>query len=309
MDPFFSRHSSSALLSREPQPEASNEIKTETTETYGRAGAPLGFRLGNGGAGYTGLLRHLCEAFIQARGDAFRIEWVANHSRHTHIALLANIVQVALTYEPEWEDLSIAEGWARRVTRAFHDRFVLVGPRANPAGVLAGGDIKFALRAIARLGNQDGNKCVLVHTRGDGSATHYKELQLWGISGVDLATSQTWRQRVPLTPYEALVHADRHGAYLLTDRATFLTAQKERVIPDLVPYVEHSEHLLNPCSALINIKAERNHLAVDFAHWLGAEDAQEIIGKHGRDWPTKLPVFATKAQPEVDRKYALTAQI
>ena len=171
-------------MSREPQPEVSNLINTSTTETYGRPSAPLAFRLGNGGAGYTGLLGALCRAFIHAHNDKFRIEWVTNHSRHTQIALLGGIVQVGLTYEPDWEDLSIAEGWAKRVTRVFNDRFALVGPISNPAGVIVDSDIKFALRAIAHHGYRNGK--VSVHTRGDGSATYYKELQLWG---AEVATS------------------------------------------------------------------------------------------------------------------------
>jgi hypothetical protein len=115
-------------LRPEPDPQVYNLINTSTTAMYGDATAPLGFRLGNGGAGHTGLLRELCEAFNRHYDTAFRIEWVINHSRHTQIALLDEIVQVALTYEPGWEDISIAEGWAERVTIEFHDEFMLVGP-------------------------------------------------------------------------------------------------------------------------------------------------------------------------------------
>ena len=280
---------------------------------YGDATAPLGFRLGNGGAGHTGLLRELSKAFIQRHDEKFRVEWVINHSRHTQIALLGDIVQVALTYEPEWEDIGIAEGWADRVTMAFHDRFILVGPASNPAKISAGADIKVVMREIATHGEKSGavraHREALFHSRGDGSATHYKELQLWGLCGVDLAYAKSWRRRIPLTPYEALRRADQDEAYAITDRATFLTAKKNDMASNLRVYVEDGEYLLNPCAALINLKAPKNRLAREFAHWLASEEAQRIIENFGKRWRLQLPIFAPKNRTQVEKKYALVAKL
>lgn len=281
---------------------------------YGDATAPLGFRLGNGGAGHTGLLRELSEAFIKCHDERFRIEWVINHSRHTQIALLGDIIQVGLTYEPEWEDVSITEGWAERVTMAFHDRFILVGPVSNPANVSPGVDIKAAMREIAVHGENSTGAAsapqnALFHSRGDGSATHYKELQLWGLCGMDLAYAGPWRRRISLTPYEALRRADRDGAYAITDRATFLTAAKDSVVSNLRVYVEDGKHLVNPCAALINLKAPRNRLAREFAHWLASAEAQEIIENLGKGWKLGLPIFAPRSRIQVERRYALVAKL
>ena len=281
---------------------------------YGDATAPLGFRLGNGGAGHTGLLRELSEAFIGRHDKKFRIEWVINHSRHTQIALLGDIVQVGLTYEPEWEDLGIAEGWAERATTAFHDRFILVGPASNPANVSARADIKVAMREIATHGEKlrvaaAAHQKAIFHSRGDGSATHYKELQLWGLCGMDLAYAKSWRQRIPLTPYEALRRADQDGVYAITDRATFLTAKRDGVVSNLMVYVEDGKHLVNPCAALINLKAPSNRLAREFAHWLASEEAQDIIENFGKKWKLRLPIFAPRSRDQVERRYALVAKL
>lgn len=280
---------------------------------YGDPTAPLGFRLGNGGAGHTGLLRGLCEAFIERHDKKFRIEWVINHSRNTQIALLGDIVQVGLTYEPEWEDIGIDEGWAERVTMAFHDRFMLVGPASNPANVSAGADIKVAMRKIATHGEKSRSNGALqealFHSRGDGSATNYKELQLWGLCGMDLAHANSWRQRIPLTPYEALRRANQDGAYAMTDRATFLTAAKYGAVSNLKVYVEDGKHLINPCAALINLKAPRNPLARRFAHWLASEQAQGIIENFGKKWRLQLPIFAPKSRTQVEGRYALVAKL
>ncbi len=309
LSPLLSRYASSVVLQHEPHPTASNEISTTSLDTYGHPTAPLAFRIGNGGAGYTGILRHLSEAFIRAHNNKFRIEWVANHSRHSLIALCGDVVQVALTYEPEWDGHTIAEGWASRVASVFNDRFVLVGPRSNPARVSIDSDIKLALRAIALQGNEDTSaQKVLFHTRGDGSATFYKELQLFGLSGVDVSTANDWRCRLPLSPYEALIRANKDGAYLLTDRATLLTALRDGVIPDLVPYVEQGHHLRNPCSALVNERAPSNSLALAFAKWLGGEAAQTIVKTYGMTWSTGLPIFAGGEQIELDQVYSLTAR-
>lgn len=303
-DPIFSRyHAGSFIAAPEPDPSVSNSIDTAATAVYGDAAAPLGFRLGNGGAGHTGILKALCEAFIRKHNGGFRIEWVINHSRHTEAALLGDIVQVALTYEPEWEQIGIDEGWAERVTMAFHDRFVLVGPRSNPAGVVPGTDIKLAMRTIA----SSKSKPVLFHSRGDGSATHYKELQLWGLSGVDLANAPSWRQRIPLTPYDALCRADKDRVYVLTDRATFLTVQKDGAAPSLRAFVEDGKHLLNPCAALVNKKAPSNDLAREFAQWLGSNEAQSIIRDFGKSWPSGRPIFAPRDREQVQKKYGLLA--
>jgi ABC-type tungstate transport system permease subunit len=260
-----------------------NLINTSTTAMYGDATAPLGFRLGNGGAGHTGLLRELCEAFNRHYDTAFRIEWVINHSRHTQIALLDEIVQVALTYEPGWEDISIAEGWAERVTIEFHDEFMLVGPAWNPASVALGTDIRIAMRETATHGERFSEADhALFHSRGDGPATHYKELQLLGLCGMDLAHARPWRSPIPLTPYEALRRASEEGAYALTDRATFLTVARDGAASNLRVYVEDGKHLVNHCAALINLKAPMNSLAIEFARWLASEEARETIENFGK---------------------------
>ena len=234
---------------------------------------PILFRIGNGGAGYTRILKVLCTKFIWTHGSDFRIGWVANHSRHSHIALLADVVQVALTYEPEIEELAVREGWCRRVQApAFWDHFVLVGAKFNPASLQPGCSIGEALKTIAETG-------ALFQTRGDGSATFERETKLWKAAGIDTA-SATWLQTHAVPPYEALKKASQDGAYILTDRGTFLTAKQDGSIPELVVYVEGGKELLNPCSALTNTKVADSpgqRMAERFAEWLGGETAQSLI--------------------------------
>jgi ABC-type tungstate transport system permease subunit len=126
---------------------------------------------------------------------------------------------------------------------------------------------------------------------------------------VDLAHVKPWRRRIPLTPYEALRRADQDGAYAITDRATFLTAAKDGVVSHLRVYVEDGKHLINPCAALINVKAPQNRLAREFAHWVASGEAQEIIQSFGKKWRLRLPIFAPKSRVQVERRYALVAKL
>ncbi|SMY21463.1 unnamed protein product [Zymoseptoria tritici ST99CH_1A5] len=312
--PWVSRHYDSRLLNQDHD-SLLEHITTTDQAVYGDPSNPISFRIGNGGAGYTGLLQHLCEAYINETSGDFRIGWVANHSRHSQIALLADVVQVALTYERANEDVSIAEGWARRVCRVFNDHFILVGPKAIDTSFSS---ISAALRSIARSHKQESLNSVAhgnpirFHSRGDGSATFAKEQELWKAAGVDESRSD-WIETWPLVPYQALVKAEEDQAFLLTDRSTFLTAKKESVIPNLKCWVEGGSALLNPCSVMVGTfepeGVERMLLrnAATFAEWLGGKAAQEIVRKYGRKWELGKPLFTTGDQEEFDVEDRLDA--
>ena len=161
--------------------------------------------------------------------------------------------------------------------------------------------IYLALRAIAAHARQTGRP--VTHFRGDGSSTSYKEMQLWGASGVDLSESGPWRKHLPLAPYNALVEADQQGVYIITDRATFLTVRRDGAARSICVYVQRGSQLLNLCSALVNLKTsddERWPLAREFAQWLGEGEAQAIVTNYGRRWPTGVPLFAPKHENEMD---------
>jgi len=310
-NPLFKRYANSAIQVSDTYPGVSNSVNTTAVATYGDPSHPAAFRLGNGGAGHTGILRLLCETFITSRGGGFSIEWVSNHSRHSQIALLGNIVQVALTYEPAYEDLSVREGWAKKVARMFNDHFILVGPVSNPAGVIVDGKIAEAMRAIATYGasRPQGQKNGVFQTRGDGSATFYKELALFKHAGINLGTAKSWRLTKPGTPYEALMRADREGAYIITDRATYLTAKRDKVLASTVPLIEGGPELLNPCSALINTRAPYNARAREFAAWLGGGEVQQIVRRYGQKWSVATPIFTPATQDDMIRADRLVSKL
>ena len=104
----------------------------------------------------------------------------------------------------------------------MYNYFVLCGPSADPAGVKNAADVKAAFKAIA-----DGKYTFI--SRGDGSGTHTKELSLWpeelGITAEaeSFKDYTDWYISANTGMGACLVMAEEMGAYILTDKATFLT--------------------------------------------------------------------------------------
>lgn len=104
----------------------------------------------------------------------------------------------------------------------LYNFFVLCGPSADPAGVQAAATVKDAFAAIAE------GKYPFV-SRGDSSGTHTKEISLWpeelGITtdAESVADYADWYTYSNAGMGVCLTMAEEMGAYILSDKATFLT--------------------------------------------------------------------------------------
>ena len=136
-----------------------------------------------------------------------------------------------LVHSKSQEEAFIADGFGRIVDGFEAERlsfiynyFVLCGPSADPAGVEAAASVLDAFAAIAE------GKYAFV-SRGDGSGTHTKELALWpaelGIAkeAETFAAHTKWYNSANTGMGACLVMAEQMEAYILTDKATFLTFQ------------------------------------------------------------------------------------
>jgi len=94
------------------------------------------------------------------------------------------------------------------------NRFLIVGPPQDPAGVRWETNVLNALRKIYLKG-------ALFVSRGDNSGTHKKELELWQAAGLD-PRGQPWYLESGSGMGATLVLASEKGAYTLTDLGTFL---------------------------------------------------------------------------------------
>ena len=136
-----------------------------------------------------------------------------------------------LVHSKSQEEAFISEGFGRVVEGFETERisflynyFVLCGPSADPAGAKTAASVKDAFKAIA-----DGKYTFI--SRGDNSGTHTKELTLWptelGITkeAESFAAYSEWYNSANAGMGVCLTMAEQMEAYILTDKATFLTFQ------------------------------------------------------------------------------------
>ena len=116
----------------------------------------------------------------------------------------------------------IVEGQEAERLSYMYNFFVLCGPADDPAGVKNAEDVMAAFAAIA-----DGGYTFV--SRGDGSGTHTKELALWpaelGITEEQesFAAYTEWYVSSNAGMGVCLTMAEETGAYILSDKATYLT--------------------------------------------------------------------------------------
>src|SRR6184192_1774792 len=76
------------------------------------------------------------------------------------------------------EEKFLAGGFGVKRYPVMYNDFILVGPKADPAGIKGTKDIVAALGAIKAKGAD-------FISRGDKSGTHQAELNLWKVAGID----------------------------------------------------------------------------------------------------------------------------
>ncbi|KAJ1338734.1 tungstate transport system substrate-binding protein [Microdochium nivale] len=274
------------------------ELESKPKAVYGSGKTIL--RIGNGGAGATGLLEVLCLDYLSTLPEPASISWVANHSRHTQLALLHDYIDIAMTYERSQEAVAEAEGWSTTHGPMFHDHFCIVGPVSDPADVRSARSPHEALAMIARARHP-------FHSRREGSATMYKEEDLWRLSSLAPWQSEAesdWFQSSHLPPAEALIGADRADAYLVTDRSTLLRQVGLGTISNSTVFFEPtSQHhyFMNSCFALSSphAPAETKAQVARFLEYLSGPRGQRVVADYsiGDGWA----LFATLAEKRAER--------
>ena len=175
----------------------------------------------------SGLLGYLLPAFEEAYG--YTVEVQSAGTGKAIAAAKAGNADLILVHSKKQEEAFVEGGFARIVSGFEAERisfiynyFVLCGPSADPAGVASAASVLDAFAAIAEGG-------YTFVSRGDGSGTHTKELALWPADLGITAEAETfadytdWYVSANTGMGACLVMAEEMGAYILTDKATFLT--------------------------------------------------------------------------------------
>lgn len=207
----------------------------------------------------SGLLATLLPAYA---GATVRVH--ATGSGRALEMLATGDAALVISHAPEAEARYLAKhpDWAYR--KFAFNRFVIVGPPGDPAGV------KSAATAIAAFRQIAANSTFV--SRGDQSGTHERELSLWKAAGMTPPADRLLISGRGMAL--ALRHADEKQAYTLSDEATFRQLQPQLSLLELFG---GDPRLLNTYSV---IYPRGQSLPAAFAEWLHGGPGRSIISAY-----------------------------
>ncbi|MDN8612669.1 extracellular solute-binding protein [Variovorax ginsengisoli] len=226
----------------------------------------------------SGLFSHLLPAFKQSSGIDIKV--VAVGTGQAIDMARRGDADVLFVHDTAAEEKFVAEGFAAKRFPVMYNDFVLVGPKADPAGV-KGQDIVAALKKIAAT------HAPFV-SRGDKSGTDAAERRLWTQTGIGEA-GQPLPNDKKGTGYKecgcgmgpALNIAASSGAYVLADRGTWLSFKNRA---DLAVLVEGDKRLFNQYGVMVVSPAKFPNLnsagAQKFVDWVISPAGQSTIAAY-----------------------------
>lgn len=215
----------------------------------------------------TGLLDILLPAFTKATGII--VKPIAVGTGKALDLGKRGDADVLMVHARKLEDAFVKEGFGKNAWDLMFNDFLLLGPASDPAQVKGSPDAKTAMQKIAAAPTK-------FISRADKSGTHEKELELWALAG----TSKTGEAYIQAGQgmAETLLMAGEMQAYILCDRATFISSKKKT---PLVPVYENPEELKNPYGVIAvdnaKVKSAKTDLAIKFIDWVVSNEGQEII--------------------------------
>ncbi|MEE7458897.1 tungsten ABC transporter substrate-binding protein [Methylorubrum populi] len=220
----------------------------------------------------SGLFKHILPLFKAKSGIEVKV--VALGTGQALDAARRGDADVVLVHDRPAEEKFVAEGFAKARQDVMYNDFVVIGPKADPAGI-KGGSVEEAFRKLAAA------KAPFV-SRGDRSGTHSAELRSWKEAGVDLASARgDWYRDVGQGMGPALNTASALGAYILADRGTWLSFKNRG---DLTILVEGDARLFNPYGVMLvnpdkhpTVKVKEGQAFID---WLVSPEGQAAIADY-----------------------------
>jgi len=218
----------------------------------------------------TGLLDVLTEEF--RKDTDIRVDFIVTGTGQALAHGRNGDVDAVLVHAPAAEELFVSEGYGlERVPLMWND-FVFAGPADDPAGI---SDVQSVTDALTRISEA---KASFI-SRGDDSGTHKKELELWSASGIE--PEGAWYVEAGQGMGACLTMANEMGAYLLTDRGTYL-ARADAL--ELTILFEGQPELVNPY-AIIAVNPEmfpgiNSADAARFIEWLESTRGQSLIEQY-----------------------------
>jgi tungstate transport system substrate-binding protein len=215
----------------------------------------------------SGLFAYLLPEFKKASGIDIKV--VALGTGQALDMARRGDADVVFVHDQAAEEKFVAEGWALKRYPVMYNDFVVIGPKADPAGI-QGRDIVAALQKLAR-----GNAPFI--SRGDKSGTHAAELRYWATSGLTEKKGAAYREcGCGMGP--ALNMAAATSAYVLADRGTWLNFKNRA---DLAVLVEGDSRLSNQYGVMAVNPAKHPHVkqaqAQKFVDWVISPAGQSVV--------------------------------
>jgi tungstate transport system substrate-binding protein len=220
----------------------------------------------------SGLFGYLLPLFTAKTGIAVKV--IAQGTGQALDTARRGDADVVFVHAKAQEEKFLAEGFGVKRFDVMYNDFVLIGPKADPAGV-KGGNIETALKTIKE-------KAAPFISRGDRSGTHTAELALWKQAGIDIeATRGPWYRAIGQGMGAALNTASALNGYVLSDRGTWLNFKNKG---DLAILVEGDKRMFNQYGVMLvnpekhpNVKKE---LGQTFVDWVISPEGQKAIAEY-----------------------------
>jgi tungstate transport system substrate-binding protein len=224
----------------------------------------------------SGLFRYLLPMFEQKTGIEVRV--VALGTGQALDLARRGDADVVFVHARAAEEQFVQEGHGVQRLPVMYNDFVVIGPRADPAGIAGGTDTLDALRKIKAA-------AAAFVSRGDRSGTHIAELELWAMAGIAIEREKgPWYRETGQGMGPALNTASSMNAYLLSDRATWIAFRNRG---ELAILVEGDRRLMNQYGVML-VNPERHPSvkraqAQAFIDWLVSPEGQAAIAAYEID--------------------------
>ena len=218
----------------------------------------------------SGLFAHLLPEFKKASGIDIKV--VALGTGQALDMARRGDADVVFVHDQAAEEMFVAEGWGLKRLPVMYNDFVVIGPKADLAGI-KGRDIVIALQKITSA-----NAAFI--SRGDKSGTHAAELRYWATAGLSEKKGHAYRDcGCGMGP--ALNMAASMGAYVLADRGTWLNFKNRA---DLAVLVEGDSRLFNQYGVMVVNPAKHPQVklvdAQRFVDWVISPAGQSAVAAY-----------------------------
>ena len=221
----------------------------------------------------SGLFGHLLPIFTRETGISVRV--VAQGTGQALATARKGDADLVFVHDRDAEDKFVAEGFGLARRDVMVNDFVMIGPKADPAGLSGTRDIVAGLQRIAQARQP-------FVSRGDKSGTHAAELRYWKQAGIDVEAAKTsWYKESGSGMGPTLNIASAMNGYTLADRGTWLSFKNRG---ELAIVLQGDQRLFNPYGVIVVNPAKHPHvkreMAQRFADWVVSPTGQKAIADY-----------------------------